>query len=270
MRQTKMAITNINTFLRDYFQLNECPILQEQNGVLTVQLTEKMDKRLMNRPFYWQYVKSIGKHGEPMKLTLITNPVNRHSKGEWVHFGSPRYVQILNHLKEEHRFTKLYQRDFVQEEKTELHPWLILNQKISYIGRQKRDELFSLGLNLINGQMKTNMMTFLDALTLQPSIPDFSYTISPLIKLKSGYLRVQSVLYDYVTQQKHPWAVEARAKMEEDVDLAKHFFHDEADHAQLDKEISEIRNRYEPRICIQTINGGLFYLKRQQPPNQQN
>ena len=32
-----------------------------------------------------------------------------------------------------------------------LHPWLLLNICIMYEGKQKKEELFSIGLNLING-----------------------------------------------------------------------------------------------------------------------
>lgn len=105
-----MAITNLNAFLQDYFIANQCELIFNEDGVLTVQLTEEMDRALMNRPFYWHYVKNTGYAGEPMKLTLITNPDKREEKGEWIHFGSPRLQQILNQLKQNEKVTKLFQK----------------------------------------------------------------------------------------------------------------------------------------------------------------
>src|SRR5699024_11543085 len=75
-----MPITNLNTFLSRFFNAHHCTILRNEDGVMTVQLTEEMDQSLMNRPFYWHYVKKMGKMGEPMKLTFITNPSQREQQ----------------------------------------------------------------------------------------------------------------------------------------------------------------------------------------------
>ena len=94
-----MAITNLNQFLQDYFVSHRCKILENNDGILKIQLTEEMDQALMNRPFYWHYIKKIGQQGEPMDLTLITNPNKKDVKGEWIHFGSPRLQQIITLLR---------------------------------------------------------------------------------------------------------------------------------------------------------------------------
>src|SRR5690625_6464776 len=84
-RNSLMAITDLNHFLKTYFSAHHCELLHAEDGVLTIQLTEEMDRALMNRPFYWHYVKSTGNTGTPMQLTLITNPDKRDVKGEWIH-----------------------------------------------------------------------------------------------------------------------------------------------------------------------------------------
>ena len=48
-----MEQREIHTFLLRFFQANQCDILEESAGHLTVQLTIEMDKLIMNRPFYW-------------------------------------------------------------------------------------------------------------------------------------------------------------------------------------------------------------------------
>src|SRR5699024_6530482 len=119
-------------FLVRYFTAHDCQLLHNENGVLTVQLTEAMDKVLMNRPFYWHYIKKIGYEGDPMQLTLITNPDKQDEKGEWIHYGSPRLQQIFNHLRTNEKHAKLFQQLNVSG-KTALYPWLVVNVKISYI-----------------------------------------------------------------------------------------------------------------------------------------
>ncbi|WP_077326942.1 YqhG family protein [Virgibacillus siamensis] len=256
-----MAINNLNEFLYDYFAAHHCNILSNQSGILHVKLTEEMDRALMNRPFYWHYIKKIGQPGEPMELTLITEPSKNDVKGEWIHFGSPRLQQITNHLKNNEKHTKLFQK-METGQKTALFPWLVMNIKISYCGKQKKDEMISIGLQLINGSMRLEMMEMLKEIELQTTISDFCYTISPIIMPKSGYRRMENVIEGYIKEQEHDWADASLKTMQEEIDLVKHFYRsDDGDREQeMQKEIDEIRKRYDPYITFEPINGGLFYL----------
>jgi hypothetical protein len=255
-----MAI-NLNSFLEDYFTAHHCEILSNQDGVLKVQLNEKMDRALMNRPFYWHYIKKMGREGDPMPLTLITNQDSLEEQGERIHFGSPRLQQILNHLKEHERYTRLFEVVHANEN-TALHPWLVVNIKISYIGKLKKDEVFSIGLNLINGIMKTEMMDSLLDKDFQAQISDYCYTITPLIKLKSGYNRIFSVINQYIHDTEHEWAKESLQELETEVDLLKHFYEGDRDEDldQMERELQDLNERYKPKIQLKVINGGIFYL----------
>lgn len=259
-----MAIKQLHDFLKNYFLAHHCEIIHDGGDRLTVQLTENMDKILMNRPFYWHYMKKMGYTGEPQQITLITNPTEPNDKGENIHFGSPRLQQILNHLKEKERFTRLFQHVETHKQHA-LYPWLIVNMKISYIGKQRKDEMLSIGLHLIKGIMKSDMMNVLKQIPLQMTIPDYCYTISPMIRLKSGFRRIESVVEDYIQNQTHTWAVESTNTLEEELALLNHFYTNmegcEEQQAQMKKEKEEIYERLSPSIQIQVVNGGLFYLK---------
>jgi hypothetical protein len=255
-----VTIRDLNNFLVRYFKGNKCTIQSNENGVLTVQLNEKMDRLLMNRPFYWHYVKSTGQTGQPMELTLITNPDSNEAKGEWIHFGSPRLQKILTHLKEHERYTKLFEQ-IQTTERTPLYPWLVVNFQISYQGKQKRDEIISIGLNLMNGVMKTNMMEMLQSYSMHSAIPDYCYTISPLIKLQSGFIRIENVILDYLHRQSKVWAEESLKDLEEEIATLKHFYREDNENEVMLREISEMEERYKPEISMQVINGGIFYLK---------
>lgn len=258
-----MAIKNLNAFLTDYFTAHQCDILTNHDGLLQVKLTEEIDKTLMNRPFYWHYIKKIGKEGEPTTLNLITNPDRREEKGDWIHFGSPRLQQILKSLVEHERYTKLFQ-SAPSTTKTALYPWLVVNIKISYQGKQNKDEIFSLGLHLIKGLMYKDMMELLANVTLKPSIDDYCYTIAPIINLTSGFHRIENVLDDYINNQSHEWADESRKTLEEELALIRHFYtsnmEEDPNEEQREKEINDMKQRYTPKVTYQVINGGIFYL----------
>jgi len=254
-----MKITDLHNFLATFFKSQQCELVENNDGLLTVQLTEEMDKALMNRPFYWHYIKSTGHKGQPMKLTFITNPNTTDENGEWIHFGSPRLQQIMQFLKQTCKYIKLFQK-VTTHQRTALYPWLLINIKISYNGKQKKDEMFSIGLNLVNGVMEENMMELLNKLNLQKSISDYCYTISPLIKLTSGFTRIEKVLDHYISDQEHKWADEAIETLNEEITMIEHFYHKEDDQLQLKKEIKEITDRYTPTISYEVINGGIIYL----------
>lgn len=260
-----MALENLHNFLSDYFIANQCEIIENSNGKLHVQLTDKMDELLMNRPFYWQYVKKLGYPGEPMTISLITNPDRRDEEGEWVHFGSPRLHQIFNTLTTQGQFTRLFEQ-INTGQRTALVPWLVVNMKISYTGKHKKDEIVSIGLQLINGAMKLDMMDQLEMIGLQPKISDFSYTMTPLIRLKSGYQRVINYLENYLQQQDHDWAKESWNHLQEEKTLLDHFYQNEAEDQtyenRFEQEKKDIESRFQPVINLSVINGGLFYLSQ--------
>src|SRR5699024_9542855 len=131
-----------------------------------------------------------------------------------------------------------------------------LNIKINYKGRQNKEEIFSIGLQLVSGEMRVKMMQLLEGVSLNRSISDYCYPISPLIKYKSGYMRVMNVLYDYVDEQPHTWALDSLQCLDEEVQLIEHFYQDINEEKQKEKEIQEITNRYTPSITFSIINGG--------------
>src|SRR5699024_10035871 len=112
---------DIEQFLKRFFSANHCEVIQKQKGKLTVQLTKEMDKALMNRPFYWQYIEATGNVGQPQKLTFNMDPHDMESEGEWIHFGSPRLEKIYNHLRQTGKFIHLFEELYVNNN-TMLHP----------------------------------------------------------------------------------------------------------------------------------------------------
>ena len=138
-----MQQQEIHNFLLNYFQANDCAIVENGPGYLTVQLTVELDKELMNRPFYWHYLEKTGGVPNPMKLTFITNQDTApdNIKGEIIHFGSPRLHQIFASTKNLASYIRLYENHRNQNKQTPLLPWLCLNVKISYQCDRKKGYL---------------------------------------------------------------------------------------------------------------------------------
>lgn len=258
-----MQQQEIHNFLEQYFQSNSCELEESGQGYMIVQLTNELDKELMNRPFYWHYLEKTGGSPNPMKLTLITNPqiAPDNLKGETIHFGSPRLHQIFQSTKSLAGYIRLYEGNRQNNgRQTPLFPWLMLNVKISYQCDRKRDVFKSIGLHLINGMMIENFHDKLLKISLTPKIPDYFFTLSPLVMPKSGITRIEHYLKKEIEQEDHTWAEEAKNRWQQDLDLLQHFYEDAENKEGYEKETSALQEQYEPKINISIINGGLFYL----------
>ncbi|WP_162880726.1 YqhG family protein [Paraliobacillus sediminis] len=258
-----MAIENLHNFLHDFFIANQCTIKENKDGILAIKLTDKMDEYIMNRPFYWQYIKKIGQKGDPGSITFLTDPRLEEKEAEIIHFGSPRLQQIFRLVKDQGKSVRLYQQLAVQQQ-TALIPWLILNIKISYIGKQKREEIKSIGIHMINGAMLDNIMDTINQISWHNTIPDYCYNLSPLIRLKNSYQRVIHYLEKDLLEKQHDWALESWKFMQEEKKLLDYFYQsDAADQlVHFEKESAAIEDLYQPRITIDIINGGVFHISQ--------
>lgn len=252
---------DIHQFLVRYFKENDCEVVADEHSIV-IKLTEKMDKLLMNRPFYWHYIEKIGGIPEPMTLTLVTKK-NEKTSGEFVHLGSPRLHQIFQAAKKTSQFIRMYEN--VEGENSaylSLIPWLNVNVKISYICDRKKDSLLSLGLHLITGQLKENFFNQLQEKSLAPTLPDYSFPMTPLIKPKSGMNRVKKAIYAYIENGDDEWAENAKARWKEDLALLEQFYEDKEKNEAYHNEKEALQIQYEPKIKVEVINGGIYYLSQ--------
>lgn len=258
--------SDIHAFLRRYFTFNGCELLNDETGCLQVKLTVELDKLLMNRPFYWQYLEATGGKPEPVTLTLVTDQTlaSKYPNGELIHFGSPRLHQILQSARELGHSIRMYESLQPTGNRSEpLQPWLCQNVKISFQSDRKKELLLSLGLNLIHGQMSANFYDVLNSLPLAKKIPDYAFTLSPLITPKSGFLRLEKVIRHFVLAEDKAWAKEAMERWEDDLKLLDEFYEEyeeKPDSYHIEKEA--LQSQYEPKIFVETINGGIFYLRQ--------
>lgn len=258
-----MQQQEIHNFMEMFFQANGCELLENALGYLTVQLTVDLDKELMNRPFYWHYLEKTGGIPNPMKLTFITNQqaAPESVKGENVYFGSPRLHQIFQSTKKLAGYIRLYENHEHKNHQTPLLPWLCMNIIISYQCDRKRDLFKSIGLQLINGQLVEDFHDHLLRISMTPKIPDYSFTLSPLIMPKSGMARIENYVKSIIEKEDHQWANEANNRWEKDLTLLNHFYENDEDRNEsYEIEKKALQEQYEPKINITFINGGLFYL----------
>ncbi|RYM06037.1 hypothetical protein EWH99_04065 [Sporolactobacillus sp. THM7-7] len=250
----------IHDFLVKYFKASGCRIFSEAHkDLLKVKLTKEMDKRLMNRPFYWHYIEKTG--GIPETATLVFRTSPDLEEGEFVHFGSPRLHQILDSTKDLAPFIRLYQ-NLPSDSSPALEPWLGINYKISYQCDLKKDRICSVGLQLINGTLIDGFQEILQTLALTPKMPDYCYTLRPLVKTASGIGRIERFIESALKEEKTDWAQLAEKRWTRDRELLNAFYEQQNPKPEsYFQECEALKEQYEPRILVQYINAGLFYLQ---------
>ncbi|WP_418895906.1 YqhG family protein [Sporosarcina cyprini] len=255
----------IQQYLRTFFMETNCPIVQESDHHLSVQLTIEMDKRIMNRPFYWSYVESTGGEPNPAKLTLITDKTRMglNIPGEVVHYGSPRLNQLFQVAKERGAFVQLFENvDNQTGAQTVLTPWLGVNYKITYSSDRTKEMLYSLGMNLMTGAIMDGFHEAVGELRLQAAIPPNTFYLPYIIKPMRAMERLETLIDELIAQDDHTWADEAAARQKRDLQVLEYFYKDTEERPEsYEMEKKAIKEQYETKIKVEIINGGLFYVR---------
>ncbi|MGG0666355.1 YqhG family protein [Viridibacillus arvi] len=254
----------VHSYLRDFFLENDCHIVNESDHYITVQLSIDMDKRIMNRPFYWRYLESTNGVPCPAQLTLITDQtkLDGNIKGEVVHFGSPRLNQLFRATKELGAFVQMFENVNHLETKTILTPWLAVNYKVSYYCDQTKEMLYSFGLNLMTGQLLDGFQESLSEVDLVTAMPENAFELPYIIKPIRALERLNVAIENIVQQDDHTWAEEANKRWHKAQQVLEYFYdgvEDKPESYEMEKQALE--EQYDPRIKVEVINGGLFYLK---------
>ncbi|SEO30884.1 protein YqhG of unknown function [Amphibacillus marinus] len=254
-----MEIENLHNFLIDYFSDNKCEVDVDQQAI-HVQLTDEMDEKLMNRPFYWQYVKKLNQVGQPMKVSFTTQFELASKDVQYIYLGTERFKTICLDVLEKGKFTSLYQKTEVAEQ-TPLYPWFIINLKLTFVGKTKHESLFSFGINLINGVIIDQAITWLKEKEWTGITPDFCYSITPLITLNHAFLRIEHYILEKLQHEQHSWAEQSYHEMSEELKLLEYFYqrNPNLDQQQYEKEKQNIQVLFQPKISFEIVNGGLFY-----------
>jgi len=120
--------------------------------------------------------------------------------------------------------------------------------------------LFSVGINLINGQMKTNVMESLESYSLEQTISDYCHCLTPLITLNNGYLRIEDVILNYLKEQDISWSNLAIESMKEEIAMLEYFFKQTRNDPQYEIEKDKIHDRFSPTISLDVVSAGILYL----------
>lgn len=262
LRMMMMQIENLHDFLVDYFTASQCQV-EVINDTISIQLTEEMDERLMNRPFYWHYIRKLNQTGQPLQLKITTNHSSATKEIDYIYYTTDRFQKIAEDTIIKGRYCKLYE-NIRPTKQTPLYPWLVINIKQTYLGKKQAEQLLSLGINLINGTIIDQAIFMLKTKQFNNTVPDLCYLITPIIKPTNGYDRIENYLINQLQRQAHEWASDSYRSLTEEIKLLNYFKerNPNMDEDHYEKEKENLQAIYQPKIKLEVINGGLFYLQQ--------
>lgn len=201
-----------------------------------------------------------------MSVTFITAEEKREQvKGEWIHFGSPRLDQIFKIIQQEGAYTVLYEDCQSNETmKTALHPWLVCNIRVKYRGYQSKDELVSVGIRLIDGTMRFQMMDEMEHKNFVSAVPNFCFTLPKIISDERAVERVTEELKQRIKQKSSDFVNKSHKLYEREMNmLNKLIIDDDKDDADHQRAKDQIFERLYPQVDLEWINLGCFYVSEQ-------
>ncbi len=100
-------------------------VVTESSDKAAAFLTEELDRKFMNRPFYWHYRDAQQQPGAPMQIILTSTPgLVQHKDIIQLHPDHPIFEAMLEAAQVDNRFYTVYAHT---EEVTELFPWISLH-----------------------------------------------------------------------------------------------------------------------------------------------
>lgn len=256
-----MQAEDIHQLITQFFKEMDCPILTNDPAYLVVQLTNEVDQQIMNRPYYWQYIHSTGSTPSPAQLTFITHPekVDGKIQGELMHLGAAHFQQISQAIQRLGAYVHVYERT---EDQGTLTPWLNINYKVSYCCHQKKEHLYSLGMNLMTGEVLQHFYESIASRTFDEDRNELCTYLPPIITPVKAAERLDDLLQQSIQLEDHQWAREAEEQLKKEALVLHYFFeHVDVKPAQYYTEKEALEAQYSPYIQMEVVNGGVFYLQ---------
>ena len=143
-------------------------------------------------------------------------------------------------------------------------PHLLVNFKVSLETDEKFDELHSLSINLVNGEISSNLLLEIQDQKYSTHIPPKKHLEERKIPYSEGFEALYNHLKWIVQNRDSAWIKNAQERWEEEVRYLEDYYQGEND-GNLDdqgfyRQVAEIYRKYRPVIKIFIVNVGLLLL----------
>ena len=152
---------------------------------------------------------------------------------------------------------------FFQKPALFFHPNLLVNFKATFATDEKFDELHSLNINLVTGEIGSNLLQDLKGMKISPHPPKRKPE-KKKIPYNEGYSALENHLKWLLRNRDPQWTLSAKTRWEEEVKQLEEYYRDNPDAPQdgsgFYRQVAETYRKFRPVIRLQIVNAGIFYL----------
>lgn len=162
--------------------------------------------------------------------------------------------------------TRALPQFFFEQPTLSYHPELLVNFRVSFETDEKIEEIYSLGINLVNGEIDSNLQLELKGKKIHPTPPKKNLE-KRCIPYREGYESLLNHLKWQLQNHDSGWVKSAQNRWEEEVKYLEAFYRDnetleeeKESEASFYRRLAEEYRKFRPVIKIHIINVGLLYL----------
>lgn len=191
-----------------------------------------------------------------------------------VTYGSSRLEQIFQAAKAGGSFVLLFEepKSLARGDK-QSYPygtWLGINYKVEFQCDMKRDELHSLAISLVTGDIVEQFHDRILMKKMTPRLPVNVYVTRTLLTLPRAMAKLEAHLEKKLAAYDRTWAREAQERLNDELHRIDAYYGDLIKSAEEDKKSeieeqfnnrkAEIEWQYKPRIAVSAAGCGIFHL----------
>ena len=195
-----------------------------------------------------------------------------------VTYGSRRLEQLFGVVRQKGRYVQMYEdlKPSRNGPPAVCQTWLVVNYKVEFCCDMKRDELHSLGISLMTGDVVEDFCEAVAGLTLKPRLPANTLVQRPVWSIPRAVAALEAHLEKEIRQYNHDWAVEAKARLEDELARVDAYYgellptiDDPEQRAAAEEQYAarkrEIEWQYAPRIAAGVVSAGFFHIGADTP-----
>lgn len=190
-----------------------------------------------------------------------------------VTYGSRRLEQLFGVVRSKGRYVQMYEdiKTARGAPPAACTTWLAVNYKVEFCCDMKRDELHSLGISLMTGEIREEFHDALTALPLTPRLPPNTLVQRPVWSIPRAIAALESYLAREIQNYNHDWSFEAKERLTDELERVDAYYQEllpsladpeqqAAAQAQYEARRREIEWQYAPRIHASVVSAGIFHL----------
>ncbi|MFB1080687.1 YqhG family protein [Jeotgalibacillus sp. JSM ZJ347] len=168
----------------------------ESSGQAVVQLTEQLDRKFMNRPFYWYYRDAVCKPGDPLQVMIVHSPSPAQQKEIiQIYPDHPVFLAMFNSAQNDNRFFIGYEQSQPGER---LFPWILIHLTAETVPPGSPSHRVEGRLSLTTGQTAFDVRKELEEQKLTDSRPNGSILLTNKIPYATSLNMLNQKLEAYI------------------------------------------------------------------------